>query len=612
MKSCSIRFQATTITSTSRIYNRGTSTQPLSGWSISGVGFTFPTSPAFQLQSGAYVVVARNQATLAARYPGQLTPNVNLLGSYGDNNGTLNNSGEQIALVNATGVIIDGVTYADGGRWGHWSDGSGASLDLIDPSADNRLPSNWKDSAPPASAVWTDIEVTGIIQNGDGINLANSLELMMLDEGECLVDNVEVVPSGSANLILQGAFDGGIFQAISGDIAGFVTETNGGATNFVFSAQPMSLPPGWLAQGTHDLSDIVPGQGVDNSACLKIRATGRGDYVGNRIFYRWDPNQPLALGSTCTIRASVKWLRGHPELAFRIRGNYLEAVATMLLPTAVGTPGQANSQSVNNSPPGITEVEHFPPVPLANELVRVSARVHDPNGVASVTLKYRVGSASSYTSLAMNDAGTGGDSLAGDGLYSATIPSQSANSAVAFIVEATDGLDALNRFPVAQVIYAGDSFQRECVLRYGEATPEGSFGTYRLWMTPNTYTEWVQRIKIHNSPLDITFVYGTNRVIYNAGARYAGSIYHSPLYDTPVGRLCNYTVAFPSDDRLLGATAVNLDFDDSSPRYYLSEQLAMWMADRLRLPFNHRRFVRLYGSRCGAGHPIRRQPEAER
>ena len=45
------------------------------------------------------------------------------------------------------------------------------------------------------------------------------------------------------------------------------------------------------------------------------------------------------------------------------------------------------------------------------------------------------------------DNGTGGDAMAGDGIFSATIPGQAANTIVAFYISATDSLGAATRFP---------------------------------------------------------------------------------------------------------------------------------------------------------------------
>ena len=47
-------------------------------------------------------------------------------------------------------------------------------------------------------------------------------------------------------------------------------------------------------------------------------------------------------GATNTIRARVRWLRGHPEILFRLRGNWLEAPGYALTAKNLGTPGAAN------------------------------------------------------------------------------------------------------------------------------------------------------------------------------------------------------------------------------------------------------------------------------
>jgi hypothetical protein len=77
-------------------------------------------------------------------------------------------------------------------------------------------------------------------------------------------------------------------------------------------------------------------------------------------------------------------------------------------------------------------VTHYPPVPAASEAVVVTARVHDPDGLISVALRYRIDPSGTFTPVPMLDNGTGGDAVAGDGLYSATIPGQAANTLVAF------------------------------------------------------------------------------------------------------------------------------------------------------------------------------------
>ena len=112
----------------------------------------------------------------------------------------------------------------------------------------------------------------------------------------------------------------------------------------------------------------------------------------------------------------------------------------MELPTILGTPGLPNSRAVPNAPPAIFGPRAQAALcrPATNPLV-VTARVSDPDGVSGVVLKYRLDPSASYSSVPMLDDGTGGDAIAGDGVYSATIPGQNVGTLVAFLVQAADG-----------------------------------------------------------------------------------------------------------------------------------------------------------------------------
>jgi plastocyanin len=71
--------------------------------------------------------------------------------------GSLSNSGEDIILVDASGLEVDLVDYDDGGSWPVEPDGSGFSLELCDPTIDNNDPINWKPSRTDAG-----FEIEGI------------------------------------------------------------------------------------------------------------------------------------------------------------------------------------------------------------------------------------------------------------------------------------------------------------------------------------------------------------------------------------------------------------------------------------------------------------------
>ncbi len=109
------------------------------------------------------------------------------------------------------------------------------------------------------------------------------------------------------------------------------------------------------------------------------------------------------------------------------------------MPLNLGTPGLQNTAFVPNRGPDILEVRHTPVTPAANEPIVVTARVTDNDGVASVTLYYRSEGTAAFTAVPMVDDASGGDLVAGDGIFTATIPGASAGTMRAFYIEASDG-----------------------------------------------------------------------------------------------------------------------------------------------------------------------------
>jgi hypothetical protein len=273
----------------------------------------------------------------------------------------------------------------------------------------------------------------------------------------------------------------------------------------------------------------------------------------------------------------------------------------MPVPNNLGTPGMPNSRRVSNAGPAIYNVKHNPSLPAANQSAVVTAQAHDPNGLQNLTLFYRIDPAGTYTSVPMKDDGSGDDAIAGDGVFSATIPGQAANTLVAFYISATDSNSAVATFPA---IRAGNNEPvRECLVLFGDGTPGGSFATYHLWLTQANVNRWATLSDLSNEMIDGTFVTG-NRVIYNMQGRFAGSPYHQG-FDTPVGNLCHYKWMFNDDDQLLGATSFNKIHqpgngagDDGSLQ---REQLSNTFLRALGVPWLNRHLVAVYvnGNRRG-------------
>ena len=107
-----------------------------------GIDFDFTGSGVETLLPGQYVVLAQNPAAFVQRY-GAVS---NLVGPY---TGRLANGGEQLAVIGALGETIRDFTYGDSGDagWPDRADGTGASLEIIDPAGDSGDPINWRSSS---------------------------------------------------------------------------------------------------------------------------------------------------------------------------------------------------------------------------------------------------------------------------------------------------------------------------------------------------------------------------------------------------------------------------------------------------------------------------------
>ena len=553
------------------LYNRSDAPIKLEGWEIDGdVQFRFPNNS--EIPSKGYLVVAKNVNGLRHSHP-----HLNESNSYGNFQGKLSDKGQTITLsrpilwpspssdpapnVGAQFQVIDHVSFQDRSRWSQWADGGGSSLELKDPESDNDFPAAWADSDETEKSDWSSLEFTGVLDRAAGTR-PRSFQIQLLGAGECLVDEIQIMQPGSPNQITNPSFESGQSD--------------------------------WVFQGNHIQSKVEEGIGIEASGALHITTSGRGDSHSNRIrstLARGDMRAP----GEATIRARVRWLRGHPEILFRLQGNYIEAFHRMPVPENLGTPGQRNSRWENNSAPVIQNVQHRPILPSPDDPIIVTATIRDRSGIESTLLNYRIDNGSpKWQSVMMVDDGSEGDIIAFDGLFTGTIPPQENRRIVAFHVEAIDHATPprQSRFPV-------DSTSQNCLIRIGETPLENGLGVYRLWVASDHFDEWSSndRPNTSNEPLDATFVYNDERVIYNVGATYSGSFFNSPRYTSPTGAACDYAIRFSREDSFLGASKIIVSWPGltGSPDSTLqSEQFSYWIANQLDLPFNYRRYVSVF------------------
>lgn len=148
---------------------------------------------------------------------------------------------------------------------------------------------------------------------------------------------------------------------------------------------------------------------------------------------------------------------------------------------AVPSPGAKNQVFATNAAPNIRQVNHTPQKPASTNQVIVTAKITDPQGVASVVLNYQVvtpgnfipayipftvaqlnatplatppanpafEAATNWTAIFMHDDGMNGDQLAGDDVYTAVLPVQPNRTLVRYRITSTDALGASRRAPFA-------------------------------------------------------------------------------------------------------------------------------------------------------------------
>jgi hypothetical protein len=157
------------------IYNPSATNVDLSGWTVSkGVSFAFPTNAT--VAAGGYLVVAADEATFKSIHP-QTT---NFVAGW---RGSLRDDGEQLELQDASGAVVNSVSYAPQGDWAvrqlgapdqynkvSWEwfaehDGLGKSAELRNPALPNDFGHNWASSGPVGGT-------PGAVNSGKSDNIA--------------------------------------------------------------------------------------------------------------------------------------------------------------------------------------------------------------------------------------------------------------------------------------------------------------------------------------------------------------------------------------------------------------------------------------------------------
>lgn len=455
------------------IFNRSSNTVDLTGWRLDeGIDYRFAAGK--MLAASGYIVVAKDVGYMQSLYPG-----VDVVGPFTNR---LSHDSDDLVLKDPNNNLADAVRYFSGGRWHEYADGGGSSLELRDPGADNTRAEAWAPSDETGKAAWQTFTWRGISAPGQPREptLWHEFALCLLDgAGEVLIDDVSVIQTPATTpreLIVNGGFN------------------SGAAT--------------WRRLGNHRHSRIGPEPGNAGNSVLHLLATGPGEYQGNQIETTLLGNTAIVDGREYEISFRARWLAGKRKLNARLYFNRLARTFDLAAPLRTGTPGAINSRYEPNIGPTYSDLAHAPVVPNANQPVRVSLAAHDPDGIASLALRYSAGGGV-WQTVSMTQTGK---------QFAGVIPGHAPATIVQFYVEGVDGLGARSVHPAK-----GANSRALYVVQDNQAVAPPAHN-FRIIMTSADATYMHTGTNtLSNELLGCTVTSNERDVFYDAGVRLKGS-----------------------------------------------------------------------------------------
>ena len=429
-------------------------------------------------------------------------------------------------LEDASGNPANEVRFYDSGRWDERADGGGSSLELRNPGMDNSVPEAWAGSDESPKAQWVNISYSGLGAPFPGSNDPNTENtattlfetyhefiLGMINSGECLVDDISVrdVFNGNVEVIQNGNFT-----------SGTTAWRNLGN------------------HGSHGRTVVVPDPIAPGNNVLKIVATGPSEHMHNHCETTFASGITINNASTYAINFRARWVSGSPRLQSRLYFNRLAKQHILPVPTNVGTPGAQNSRFVALTGPTFSGITQSPSLPQAQQPVVIRIAAADPQGVASVSIKWKLDGAGAWSNATM---------ALTNGAYEGQIPGQSAGALVQFYVEGSDGTTT-STFP------AGGTASRAFV-RWRDLTAPTTpgHGIRILMATADANFMHASTNVMSNDFFPCTIVYRESEIFYDAKVRLKSS-QRGREADVRVG----FAIEFDPMQKFRGAhTGINID-----------------------------------------------------
>ncbi len=402
------------------LYNTGVKSVDLSGWRFSkGIQFAFPDNTI--LEPSGYLVVAENPTELRRKFK-LAAPLV-----YGPYIKKLSN-GEVLTLRDAVDGRVDRVGYGSGFPWPTAASGAGSSMELIHPSLNNDLGGSWRSAGLQVAASEPVIFIAAGQSRWryrEGISEASSprSNWRKLDFSE---DN-----SWKNARAPIGYGDGDDRTTIS-----MQNKFSSVYLRRMFDVKANEIPERLALRVYVDDGAVV---WINGKEVARVSVPGgvlRYNSFANSHEAAWEevvisnPHEILQPGKNLIAIHALNTTLGSSDFSIDAELRTPDPGRASGMPT----PAAVNSVFSINAPPQTRQVKNEPEQPHANMPVRVSAKVTDPDGVASVTLFYQAVQPGGYIrktdsnyengwlELRMTDNGMNGDVVVDDSFFSATIP----------------------------------------------------------------------------------------------------------------------------------------------------------------------------------------------
>ena len=514
------------------LHNVGNKPVDISGWFFSD-GISYQFNEGTVINANGFLVVSENPERL------EITLGANAVGPF---SGSLSSSGEKVELKRRDGSVADTVEYRSKFPWPVGANGTGASMELINPVLDNDLGGSWRSSRVPGKLP----EITLLKESDEKWRWRPGETEASNPIDEWRTNNFEEDDSWSEATLPIG------YGSVRGlDIA---TEISGMRNNFtsIFLRNTISIAPGEVPQQLQIRYSVDDGMilWINGVKCLSYNVDAGEQSVsstasGNGQEGVW--RESLVEGVSAYLKEGENLIAVQ---VFNTSPNSSDlGIDLEIIRPSRGenepprpSPGIINTTSTSEMPPIMRQVKHSPKSPKSNEDTIISTKVTSDALINSVKLEYQIVSAGDYipshlakttnqlrsrpnddrepnplyhdpknwTSINMKDDGLSSDVTAGDDIYTAKIPSQKNRTLVRYRIITQSGDSSELRIP-----YNDDKSLNFAYFVY-DGVPDYVVQKSRTFQTPHTYSsELINSVPVYHVITDSDNF--DQAVAYNSG-----------------------------------------------------------------------------------------------